>query len=160
MHIKPEVMVLMAVAGGLAEERLCGPKGVFIGALDDVRQLKEAAEGQNLDDVRALVQQATDEVVKREAQVLLIADILDETGSFAWDGVSGAAPEAASRPARSYEFVFRTLAKQGQPNAVNRLAQQIDQCVRHSATSIAAEELSPAPSGTSPQMKRLAPCER
>jgi len=33
--------------------------------------------------------------------------------------------------ARSYEFVFRTLAKQGQTNAVNRLAQQIDQGVSY-----------------------------
>jgi hypothetical protein len=92
-------MILMSLGGPLAEDRLCGPKGVLIGALDDVWQLKEAAEGQNLDEVKALVQQARDEVVKREAQVLLIADILDETGSFAWDRVSGAAPEAASRPA-------------------------------------------------------------
>ena len=99
MHIRPEVMVLMAVAGGLAEERLCGPKGVFIGALDDVWQLMEAAEGQNLDDVRALVGQARDVVAKREEQVVLVADILDETGSFSWDALQGAAPGAAPRPA-------------------------------------------------------------
>jgi len=95
--IKPEVMILMSLGGPLAEASLCGPKGVLVGALDDVWQLKEAAEGQDLDGVRVLVQQAHLEVAKREAQVLLIADILDETGSFAWDGVGGAAPGAAAR---------------------------------------------------------------
>ena len=95
--IRPEVMILMSLGGPLAEARLCGPKGVLVGALDDVWQLKEAAEGQDLDGVKLLVQQAYVEVAKREEQVLAIADILDETGSFAWDGVSGAAPGAVAR---------------------------------------------------------------
>ena len=33
-------MILMSLGGPLAEDRLCGPKGVLIGALDDVWQLK------------------------------------------------------------------------------------------------------------------------
>jgi hypothetical protein len=99
--IKPEVMILMSLGGPLAEARLCGPKGVLVGALDDVWQLKEAAEGQDLGGVRVLVQQAHLEVAKREAQVLAIADILDETGSFSSDALRAAEPGASSRPASS-----------------------------------------------------------
>jgi hypothetical protein len=77
-----EEVIVMCLGGPVAEELLCGPKGVFLGALDDLWQIKQAADVLELPDVKALVQKAREEIVSRKAHVVALAHVLLETGSL------------------------------------------------------------------------------
>ena len=92
-----EAVVLMGLAGPLAEEKLCGPKGVFRGAVDDIWQVREAARtlGAEATDLLPLVVQARDIVAKHGASIVAMAELLQRQGRLSEEDVSA---KGAQRP--------------------------------------------------------------
>jgi hypothetical protein len=100
--VRAEANILMSLAGPLAEEWLCGPRGVFYGALDDLWQVMEAREFIDVDGFKALVAQTRQVLRDRKLQVLAFADMLQEDGTLSegdllGDGEAGAGRRSAAR---------------------------------------------------------------
>jgi hypothetical protein len=100
-----EGAIFMALGGPIAEESLCGPKGVFMGALDDIWQVKDASALLDLAALRTLVERAREAVAERKLYVLALADVLDKNGTLSGNDIEevealvasgkyGAVPEA------------------------------------------------------------------
>jgi hypothetical protein len=85
--VSSPVCILMALGGPLAEEAHCGPSGVFLAAVDDLWQVKEAAAGLTVVDLRVLVAQGRQVLAERKRFVLAIADLLAKRGEFSEDDI-------------------------------------------------------------------------
>jgi hypothetical protein len=79
-----KIAIITALGGPLAEERWCGPEGVFLGAVDDIRQVKEASEDLGLSGESLREQIAkTRTVLERNAKLVMkLADWLQMKGSL------------------------------------------------------------------------------
>jgi hypothetical protein len=77
-----EQHVIMSLGGPLAEEWLCGPRGVFLGAIDDLWQVMEARRVIDGDGFNTLVAYTRQVLKERKQLVLQFADVLQENGSL------------------------------------------------------------------------------
>jgi len=84
-----EAAILMALGGPLAEEKLCGPKGVFHGAIDDIWQVRDGARtlGVEVPNLRPLVARAREILRKHGLAVIEMAEILQKRGRLSEDDV-------------------------------------------------------------------------
>ena len=85
VEVPTEVSIVMALGGPLAEEWLCGPRGVFLGAVDDLWQVKRAAEVHSVAELKSFIAQTRQALSARKRYVLAAADVLGERGKLSED---------------------------------------------------------------------------
>lgn len=101
-NIRVEQSIVISLAGPLAEERWCGIRGVFRGALDDLWQAQETAErgGHDAKSLKALVASTREALHNNSRFVLAIADVLQRDGRLD-DSDLGAVADVMAGPQAS-----------------------------------------------------------